>query len=95
MMAKELSRSDLVPENLPDAKSIMAEGHALAKESPLTRTLHMKKHGVSSEREYKERMRDKKQTLFHAHYGLSTWDATAEVSWPNNTSERRTVIRSD
>lgn len=41
-------------------------------------TLFFDKYGVSSEREYKERMKQEKQIMFHFQYGLTDFQKSAE-----------------
>ncbi|MCX7615492.1 MAG: cobalamin B12-binding domain-containing protein [Clostridiales bacterium] len=70
---KELGLNDL-----PDGKQIVREGKEKSKNVTVGKTLFMEKYGVSSEREYKERMKAKKEIMFHFQYGLTDFEKSAD-----------------
>jgi hypothetical protein len=57
------------------ARELLAEGRAAA--PALGRTAFCAARGALSEAEYKRRRRDEERLTYHAHLGLSDWDATA------------------
>lgn len=64
--------------NLPDMKSLNEEIDEIAAETTIGRTLFMEKHGVSSEREYKEKMMKEHKVMKHSAIGMSSWQAQEE-----------------
>lgn len=64
--------------DLPDMASVNSDVDNIAKDVTIGKTLFMEKYGVSSEREYKERMMKEHKIMKHSAVGLNTWDATAE-----------------
>ncbi|MFC1913052.1 hypothetical protein ACFLX7_02515 [Chloroflexota bacterium] len=69
------SRMELVPEGLPPAAEIIAEGRKIAKTATLGRSLFLEEKGFSSEAEFKHRMVAQGRIMFHGIYGL---DSVAE-----------------
>ena len=61
--------------NLPDMKSLNEEIDKIAAETTIGQTLFMEKHGVSSEREYKEKMMKEHKVMKHSAIGMSSWQA--------------------
>lgn len=60
------------------AAQLIAEGRAAAPaEVPVTAFL--RRHGATSEAEYKRRCRDEGRIMYHMHVGLSTWEATEDA----------------
>lgn len=64
---------------LPAAETIITQGRALAKELRIGRTAFLDKMGVASEAEYKRQCIREKQIMYHAHIGMSSWQATVEA----------------
>ena len=64
---------------LPVAETIIAQGRAIAKDLRIGRTAFLDKMGVASEAEYKRQCIREKQIMYHAHIGMSSWQATAEA----------------
>ncbi len=64
---------------LPAGETIVSEGRAIAKDIRIGRTAFMDKMGVDSEAEYKRRCIRDKKIMFHAHIGMSSWEATAQA----------------
>ena len=64
--------------NLPDMKSLNEEIDKIAAETTIGKTLFMEKHGVSSEREYKEKMMKEHKVMKHSAIGMSSWQAQEE-----------------
>jgi hypothetical protein len=62
---------------LPTAASISREGRLAAADIKIARTAFMAEMGVDSELEYKKECIKNNQIMFHAHIGLSSWQATA------------------
>lgn len=69
----------LLSAELPDAKSLVAEGRAIAAELTLERSLFCEQQDVASEAEYKERCKADGTIMYHAHVGMDSWPATAEA----------------
>jgi len=65
--------------DLPAWASISKEGRSAADRIKIGRTAFMAKMGVGSELEYKKQCIKDKKIMFHAHIGLSSWDATADA----------------
>ena len=63
---------------LPDMGTLNHEIDGIAKNVTIGRTLFMEKFGVSSEREYKERMMKEKKVMKHSAVGLNSWQAQEE-----------------
>ncbi|MBI4306169.1 MAG: hypothetical protein HY678_07590, partial [Chloroflexi bacterium] len=78
MAAHPYTRDQLVPHGLPKGADVVAEGRSLGRKITVGRTLFVEAHGVSSESEYKRRMREQGRMMFHAQYGLSNWPDSAE-----------------
>ena len=64
--------------DLPDMGTLNHEIDGIAKNVTIGRTLFMEKFGVSSEREYKERMMKEKKVMKHSAVGLNSWQAQEE-----------------
>jgi methylmalonyl-CoA mutase cobalamin-binding subunit len=64
---------------LPSSASVSKEGGSIAKSIQIGRTAFMDKMGVASEMDYKRQCMQNKQIMFHAHVGMSSWNATAEA----------------
>ncbi|MCD8139552.1 MAG: cobalamin-dependent protein [Planctomycetaceae bacterium] len=64
--------------NLPDMTTLGHKVEAIARNVSIGKTLFMEKYGVSSEREYKERMMQANTVMKHSAVGLNTWQATEE-----------------
>lgn len=64
--------------DLPDMVTLNHEIDDIAKDVTIGKTLFMKKHGVSSEREYKERMMKEKKIMKHSAIGMNSWQSQEE-----------------
>lgn len=64
---------------LPSGTSIKNECHVVAGNIKIGRTAFMDKMGVGSELEYKKQCIEDNKITFHAHIGLSSWEATADA----------------
>lgn len=73
-----LLKKNLVPEDMPALEEILARARQEAKGVTIGTTLFMKKYGVSSEAEYKERMARQGKIMHHAHIGWNSWEETAK-----------------
>jgi hypothetical protein len=65
--------------DLPPGREAVHEGICRGEKIQIGETAFMKKFGVHSEAEYKQRMMRDKRVMFHAHIGLNSWQATAEA----------------
>jgi len=65
--------------DLPTGKSVAKEGISVANDLKIGRTAFFDKIGVGSELEYKKQCIKDNRITFHAHIGLSSWNATAEA----------------
>lgn len=63
---------------LPDGREVVKEGLEIGKDITIGKTLFFEKYGVSSEYEYKQKMKEEGRIMYHAHIGLDTWEETAE-----------------
>lgn len=63
--------------DLPSGASISNEGRMIAGNIKIGRTAFMDQMGVGSELEYKKQCIQDTTITFHAHIGLSSWEATA------------------
>lgn len=64
---------------LPNPNTLIAEGHTIADDLELGRSLFSQEMGVSSEAEYKQRCIRDGTVMYHAHIGLGSWPTTAEA----------------
>jgi hypothetical protein len=64
---------------LPSGASVSKEGRFIAEDIQVGRTAFMDKMGVDSELEYKKQCIKDRQIMFHAHIGMSSWEATAKA----------------
>jgi methylmalonyl-CoA mutase cobalamin-binding subunit len=80
--------------DLPSGASIAIEGRMIAGNIKIGRTAFMDKMGVGSELEYKEQCIKDGRITFHAHIGLSSWEATTEalIHLYNATRDCGTVV---
>lgn len=65
--------------NLQDVSSMKADIEKAAGDLKIGRTKFMEKNGVSSEREYKERMMKEGVIMKHSAIGYNTWETTEEA----------------
>ena len=65
--------------NLQDVSSMKADIEKAAGDLKIGRTKFMEKNGVSSEREYKERMMKEGVVMKHSAIGYNTWETTEEA----------------
>lgn len=65
--------------DLPSGPSITNEGRKSAGNIKIGRTAFMDEMDVDSELEYKEQCIRENKIMFHAHIGLSSWEATADA----------------
>jgi len=70
---------ELLAHELPDANALIADGHAIADELQLGRSLFCEQMGVASEAEYKAQCVRDGTIMYHAHIGMGSWAATAEA----------------
>lgn len=65
--------------NLPDGRRVVEEGKAMAAGISIGRTMFFDKYGVSSEYEYKQKMKQEGRIMYHAHIGLDFWEETVDA----------------
>ena len=65
--------------SLPDGNAVVKEGKAIAASFEVGRTLFCRQNGVSSEYEYKQKMKKKGEIMYQCQIGLDTWPETAEA----------------
>lgn len=63
---------------LPDMETLDHEVDKIADKTTIGTTLFMKKYGVSSEREYKERMMKERKLMKHSAIGMGSWQTQEE-----------------
>lgn len=71
-----LSKKDLLPNELPDLKSILAEGKKISSGIKIGKTLFMEKHNIQSEVEYKLKCMAEGRIMRHANVGWNSWEET-------------------
>lgn len=64
--------------DLPDMKTLIAEGKKIAKTVSIGETLFMKHFGVKSEAEYKRKMMEAGHVMKHSHIGWNSVSTTAD-----------------
>lgn len=64
--------------DLPDMKTIMAQGDQIAQGVTIGTSAFMKTYGVSSEAEYKKKMMESGHVMKHSHIGWNSVEATAD-----------------
>lgn len=69
---------DLIPEKLPSSKELIEEGFNEARKIKIGKTLFMKEYSVSSEYKYKIEAKKRGEIMFHAHFGLNTWQESVK-----------------
>ena len=72
-----ISRKDLITQEMPSFSNIASQAKTITKDITIGETLFMKKHGVKSEAEYKQRLVLQGKIMRHAHIGWNSWDETA------------------
>lgn len=77
-MSEYPAKAELLPEGLPPGREIVAQGKQIGKGVTIGRTLFMREQGVSSEAEYKRRMATDGKIMFHAAFGLGSWQECIE-----------------
>jgi methylmalonyl-CoA mutase cobalamin-binding domain/chain len=78
-MAGDLDFTGLVPEDLPDGRSIVQAGIEHGRRIDRAPSLFCETNGVRSEREYRERCRAEGQATTSINVGLNTWADTREA----------------
>lgn len=63
---------------LPDMRSVVADAEKIASGISIGETLFMKKHGVKSEGEYKQKMMKIRKIMKHTHIGWNDWSTTEQ-----------------
>ncbi|MDP7342717.1 MAG: cobalamin B12-binding domain-containing protein [Alphaproteobacteria bacterium] len=76
MALDAVNLADLIPNDLPDGREIVAEGVALGNTVEMGRSLYCQEKGVGSDREWREIARQKNIPLTRINIGLSNWDET-------------------
>jgi methylmalonyl-CoA mutase cobalamin-binding subunit len=76
MALDAVNLADLIPNDLPDGREVVAEGVALGKTVEMGRSLYCEEKGVGSDREWREIARQKGIPLTRINIGLSNWDET-------------------
>jgi hypothetical protein len=64
---------NLLSAELPGPSTLIAEGHAIADDIELGRSLFCQQMEVSSEAAYKKRCIREGSIMYHAHIGLGSW----------------------
>lgn len=70
---------DLLRQELPDPDGLIADGHDIADNLMLGRSLFCQEMGVSSEADYKRQCIRDGSIMYHAHIGMGSWSATADA----------------
>ena len=70
---------DILEVQLPKGGAVRSAGRSIATDIQMGRTAFMDKMGVDSELAYKQQCIKDNRIMFHAHIGLSLWDATADA----------------
>ncbi|QAT43280.1 cobalamin B12-binding domain-containing protein [Aminipila luticellarii] len=64
--------------DLPDMGTLNQDVYNIAKDVTIGKTLFMEEHGVSSEKEYKEKMMKEKKIMKHSAIGWNSWQKQEE-----------------
>ena len=64
---------------LPRGKSVIREGHSIAREIKIGRSAFLIKMGFDSEEQYKRCCMKENRIMYHAHIGMGSWDLTADA----------------
>lgn len=64
---------------LRDGRIVAEEGKLIAETFEVGKTLFCEKHGVTSEYEYKQKMKKEGKIMYQCQIGLDTWEETAEA----------------
>ncbi|MFN8215531.1 MAG: cobalamin-dependent protein [Solirubrobacterales bacterium] len=70
--------ADLLPSDLPDSAELIAEGRELGRRLRPAVTRYEARHGVISERHYKERCREDGTITYYINLGLKSWPETRD-----------------
>lgn len=65
--------------DLPDGREVVAEGRRIADTFEVGQTLFCREHHVSSEYEYKQKMKKEGKIMYQCQIGLDTWEETASA----------------
>lgn len=75
-MQLKMMKNEVNYREAPDVKSIMNEADKIAEKTVIGETLFMKKYGVKSEAEFKERMVKENRIMKHSQIGWNSWEET-------------------
>jgi methylmalonyl-CoA mutase cobalamin-binding subunit len=75
----DVDLSALLPADLPDGREAVAEGREMAKGIERARSSYCEEKGVGSEREWRERARERRIPCTCMNIGLATWADTREA----------------
>jgi methylmalonyl-CoA mutase cobalamin-binding subunit len=73
------TRVGLLPRDLPDGREVLERGRAAGAGVTVGLSMLCEQHGVSSELEYKKKMRDEGRVMTTMNIGLQTWADTARA----------------
>ena len=79
MDARAVDIADLIPEDLPDGREVVAEGRALGETVEMGLSLYCEEKGVVSERGWREIARERGVPCTCMNIGLNTWSETREA----------------
>ena len=79
MDVRAVDIADLIPEDLPDGREIVAEGRALGETVEMGLSLYCEEKGVVSERGWREIARERSIPCTCMNIGLNTWSETREA----------------
>lgn len=95
MITKTPPHGNILPNDLPDGREVLAQGRALGNDVQVGLSLLCQEHGVRSELEYKQKMRDEGRVMTTMNIGLQTWADTATALRQIHTECRRRGFRID
>jgi len=78
-MSDSMDFSGLLPADLPEGREVLRDGVELGRGIERDRSMFCVEHGVSSEREFRERSRAEGRFLTSINIGLNTWADTREA----------------
>jgi hypothetical protein len=79
--------------DLPSGKSVVEQACSMATDIKIGRTAFLNKMGVGSELAYKKQCLKENRIMFHAHIGMSSWEATAKaLTYLHKTAEESEII---
>ncbi len=95
MPTDRLELDHLIPADVPDGRELVAEAKKRAESIPVGRARYVAEHGVSSDREYKEKCREDGTITTYINLGYKTWAETRDALLEIVDASKRRNFRLD